>query len=51
MICDRDMEGTVAKPSSARYTPEATTCVKIKNREYNQAVDREDFFDLRKTRE
>ena len=48
VICDRDMEGIVAKQASARYTPEATTWVKIKNREYSQAVGREDFFDRRK---
>ena len=28
---------------------EATTWVKIKNREYSQAIGREDFFDRRKT--
>ena len=39
VICDRDLEGIVAKQASARYTPEATTWVKIKNREYSQAVD------------
>ena len=48
VICDRDMEGIVAKQASARYTPEATTWVKIKNREYSQAVGRHDFFDRRK---
>src|SRR5215469_15899573 len=32
VICDRDMEGVVAKQASARYTPDATTWVKIKNR-------------------
>ena len=42
--CERDMEGIVAKLLSAKYTPEATTWVKIKNREYSQAVGREDFF-------
>jgi hypothetical protein len=47
-ICDRDMEGIVAKQASARYTPEATTWVKIKNRQYSQAVGREDFFDHRR---
>jgi ATP-dependent DNA ligase len=51
VICDRDMEGIVAKQANARYTPEATTWVKIKNREYSQAVGREDFFDRRKARE
>jgi ATP-dependent DNA ligase len=48
VICERDMEGIVAKQASAKYTPEATTWVKIKNREYSQAVGREDFFDHRK---
>jgi ATP-dependent DNA ligase len=45
VICDRDMEGIVAKQAGARYMPEATTWVKIKNRQYSQAVGREDFFD------
>src|SRR5215472_10717732 len=44
VICERDMEGVVAKQASARYTPEATTWIKIKNRQYSQAVGREDFF-------
>jgi bifunctional non-homologous end joining protein LigD len=47
-ICERDMEGIVAKQASARYTPDATTWVKIKNREYSQAVGRADFFDRRR---
>src|SRR5215471_1576217 len=50
VICERDMEGVVAKQASARYTPEATTWVKIKNRQYSQAVGREDFFSRPKTR-
>jgi ATP-dependent DNA ligase len=45
VICDRDMEGVVAKQAHARYTPDATTWVKIKNRHYTQAVGRQDFFD------
>jgi bifunctional non-homologous end joining protein LigD len=49
LICERDMEGVVAKQASASYTPEATTWVKIKNREYSQAIGREDFFDRRRT--
>jgi ATP-dependent DNA ligase len=44
-ICERDLEGVVARQASASYTPEATTWVKIKNRAYSQAVGREDFFD------
>ena len=47
--CWREVLGSVAKQASARYTPEATTWVKIKNREYCQAVGREDFFDRRRT--
>ena len=42
------MEGIVAKQASARYTPEATTWLKIKNGEYSQAIGREDFFDCRR---
>ena len=48
IICERDMEGVVAKQASASYTPEATTWVKIKNRAYSQAIGREDFFDRRR---
>jgi bifunctional non-homologous end joining protein LigD len=47
VVCERDMEGMVAKQARARYTPEATSWVKIKNREYSQAIGREDFFDRR----
>jgi len=47
-ICERDMEGVVAKQATASYTPDATPWVKIKNREYSQAVGRHDFFDRRK---
>jgi hypothetical protein len=43
---DLEDDGIVAKAASARYTPEATTWVKIKNRHYSQAVGRHDFFDL-----
>jgi ATP-dependent DNA ligase len=38
-----DMEAIVAKQASAKYTPETTTWVKIKDRQYSQAVGREDF--------
>jgi ATP-dependent DNA ligase len=48
-ICEQDMEGVVAKQANGRYTPERTTWVKIKNRQYSQAVGREDFFDRRRT--
>jgi len=49
VICERDMEGVVAKQASGRYLPEATSWVKIKNRAYGQAAGREDFFDRRRT--
>ena len=49
VVCERDMEGVVAKQASASYTPEATTWVKIKNRAYSQSAGREDFFDRRRT--
>ena len=49
VICDKDMEGVVAKQASARHTPETTTWVKIKNRAYSQAVGREEFFHPQKT--
>ena len=45
------MEGVVAKQASARYTPEATTWVKIKNRAYSQAVGRVEFFHPQKEAE
>ena len=50
VICDRDMEGVVAKQASARYTPDATTWVKIKNQHYGQAAGRQDFFNRSKAR-
>jgi bifunctional non-homologous end joining protein LigD len=49
VICERDMEGIVAKQASGRYTPGAPTWVKVKNRAYSQAAGREDFFDRRRT--
>jgi bifunctional non-homologous end joining protein LigD len=50
VICDRDMEGVIAKQANARYTPDATTGVKIKNRQYSQAAGRQDFFNRPKAR-
>jgi len=48
VICERDMEGISAKQARARYTPDATTWVKINNRQYSQAVGREDLFQRRR---
>jgi ATP-dependent DNA ligase len=45
VICDRDREGVVAKLASAKYTPDRTTWVKIKNRQYSQSIGRAEFFD------
>ena len=50
VVCERDMEGIVAKQAGASYTPDATTWVKIKNQHYSQAVGRHDFFDRRRRR-
>ena len=47
-VCERDMEGIVAKLAAGQYTPEATTWVKIKNPAYSQAAGRADFFDRRR---
>jgi bifunctional non-homologous end joining protein LigD len=46
-VCERDLEGIVAKHAGGLYTPDATTWVKIKNRAYSQAEGRADFFDAR----
>jgi ATP-dependent DNA ligase len=50
VVCERDMEGIVAKLGSAPYAPDETTWVKIKNQHYSQAVGRHDFFDRRRAR-
>ncbi len=44
-VCADDLEGIVAKFASAPYDVSATTWVKVKNRDYSQAVGRHDFFD------
>jgi len=46
-VCERDLEGIVAKYAEGLYTPKATTWVKIKNTDYSQAEGRDDFFDAR----
>jgi hypothetical protein len=48
-LCDRDMEGIVAKQASARYTPEATTWVKISTDLFRVICDRGHGGDCRKT--
>ncbi len=43
-VCDRDLEGIVAKLANGCYDPDATTWVKINNRAYSQAEGRQEFF-------
>lgn len=43
-LCGQDLEGVVAKLANGLYTPELTSWVKIKNREYSQDVGRHVFF-------
>jgi bifunctional non-homologous end joining protein LigD len=43
-VCEQDLEGIVAKLSSGRYEPEATSWVKIKNPVYSQGEGRVDLF-------
>ena len=47
-VCQRDLEGIVAKAAQGLYQPEKTTWVKIKNPNYSQAACRRDFFDIRR---
>ena len=46
LICERDMEGIVAKPRSSLYREPngRTPWIKIKNQDYSQAVDRGELF-------
>ena len=47
---ERDLEGVVAKHRDGRYTPEATTWVKVKNPGYSQAEGRRELFASRRSR-
>jgi bifunctional non-homologous end joining protein LigD len=49
-VCERDLEGIVAKLAAGVYEPAATTWVKIKNAAYSQAEGRADFFDRKAAR-
>jgi bifunctional non-homologous end joining protein LigD len=46
-ICERDLEGIVAKRKDGLYTPEETSWVKIKNPRYSQAAGRHELFERR----
>lgn len=43
-VCGHDLEGIVAKRRDGVYDPNAPTWVKIKNRNYSQAVARQERF-------
>ena len=45
MVCERDLEGIVAKRAGGSYDPANTSWVKIKNPSYSQAAGRREFFD------
>jgi bifunctional non-homologous end joining protein LigD len=47
LVCERDLEGVVAKRKDGLYTPEKTSWVKIKNPAYSQAEGREELFEKR----
>src|SRR5688500_389442 len=45
LVCEQDLEGIVAKRKSGVYRPELPSAwVKMKNRGYSQARDREELF-------
>src|SRR5947209_5013627 len=45
LICERDLEGIVAKRKDGRYTPHETTWVKIRNPRYSQLEGRRELFE------
>jgi bifunctional non-homologous end joining protein LigD len=47
-VCDRDLEGIVAKRKDGLYTPVQTTWVKIKNPRYSQMDGRRELFEKRR---
>ena len=47
-VCQRDLEGIVAKAAEGLYQPEKTTWVKIKNPNYPQTAGRRGFLDVRR---
>jgi ATP-dependent DNA ligase len=46
-VCERDMEGIVAKLARAPYDPAEPSWVKIKNLDYSQMQGRWDSFEQR----
>lgn len=49
VVCERDLEGIVAKHRLSRYTTEKQkpAWVKIRNRRYSQMVGRDELFEKR----
>jgi bifunctional non-homologous end joining protein LigD len=43
-ICDRDLEGIVCKRKSSVYSKNRRAWLKVKNRDYTQAKDRQELF-------
>jgi ATP-dependent DNA ligase len=43
-VCERDLEGIVAKRKDGLYTPAETSWVKIKNPHYSQTEGRHEFI-------
>jgi bifunctional non-homologous end joining protein LigD len=48
VVCDRDLEGIVAKLKTGLYTPEESSWVKIKNRNYSQMEGRRELFERKR---
>jgi ATP-dependent DNA ligase len=53
LVCERDLEGIVAKHAFGVYVtePERTTWFKIRNRDYSQMQGREELFERERHRE
>jgi bifunctional non-homologous end joining protein LigD len=53
VACERDLEGIVGKWTGGRYQTDGrnTSWVKIKNREYSQAIGRSELFEARRPNE
>jgi len=47
-ICERDLEGIVAKRKMSIYKPGGNGCLKIKNKAYTQAEGRHELLTKRK---
>ena len=49
LVCERDLEGIVAKHRLSRYTVETGNAawIKIRNRSYSQMIGRDELFERR----